>query len=400
MNAESRYVWWPSYRASNIGRADPRLIPTHLLTVGVLTGVLCLPAVTRATGIAVPAVLGLIGSHLVWFVFSALLGRGLTTPRRATLVMAGNLVVNCGVAVAIPIATGDPRTPLWMLPIVYACLNGAMQETEPCIAFLLVHVVSPLLGLILYFGHAPATSWTIAAPVLCAALCGVGYSHLAMVSARWRELRNEQKVALASVHAVMAARDRERLLGDLSDSVGSTFAVVRLYGDLIEAHIDRPDELRTLAVLVREAARSGLDDLRGVLGAMSTAGDDIAGLASTLTQGTARIQQDSPLQVSVAITSGASVRVATPLRLVVVRTFQHEIRDARSRATPSRIAASLASDGRHLTFEIAGAGDDATRDSQILERITELGGTFHRTPATASATTVRVWLPHAGRARV
>lgn len=394
MSVETRYVWWPAYRTSNIDLADARHIPGHLLAIAALTGVLCLPPVTRATGIEVGAVLAMIGVHVAWFVVSALtFGRGLLSKSRANIAMAGNLIVNCSIAVALPVATGDPRTPLWMFPLLYACLNGALQERERCIAFLLAHVLAPLVALVPLLTADSPTSWSMAAPLVCAALSAVAYNHLSGVSARWRERRTEQNAAVATLRAQVAARDRERLLGDLGDSIGSTFSVVGMYGDLIDRHIERPDELRTLAALVRDAARSSLGELRGVLGAMSATAGDVAGLASTLTRSGARAAEGSKLEIIVAVTADPAIAVDVPTRLIVVHVFQHVLRGVRAGGGTSRVEARLASGGGILTFEISGAITDAIRDRQIAERVTELGGTVTQAASAANGTTLRLSLP-------
>lgn len=258
------YVWWPSYRRDTSDLGNPRTIIAHLLGVAVLGALLCLPSIVAATGIAPQVAVTLLGIHAVWTLIGTFVIAARATEVRASAFMGGNLVINTGIAVAIPIATGDPRTPLWMLPVVYACINGALQERERCITFLLVHALSPLVAIALLDGRT-RDEWRVAAPVLCAVLCGVGYDHLASVCARWRRVRADQEAALAKAELEILARQRERFAGDLHASVGSTLAIVGMYARLITAHIDDAEELRAIAVRVRETARTGLGDLRALL---------------------------------------------------------------------------------------------------------------------------------------
>ncbi len=391
------YVWWPSYRddVSDLGNA--RAAPAHLLAVGVLTTILCLPAVVRATGIAATHVMMLIGAHVAWHLVSVYVIAPAPASRwRSHILMAGNLIVNAGVAVAIPLATGDPRTPLWMLPVVYACANGAMQEREPCITFLLVHVLSPLLALVV-LTDSLGTDWGIAAPIVCAALCGVGYDRLATMSVRWRQLRAEQETQLADLRTRLAARDRQRLMRDLSESVGSTLAVVAMYADLIDEHITHRDQLAGLAAMVREAARDGLGELRGMLGAMAPAASDTAGLADTLRQAGRRATEGTAIEIVVSVEDAGGRALGGATRVTFVRAFQDALRAARqgdARRVGVRLVASGASISLEVTADSVGGASETARDALMAERVAELGGTFKRTPSGAG-TNVHISLPRA-----
>jgi signal transduction histidine kinase len=400
VSAASAYVWWPSFRADNRDLGNPGMAAGHLVGVLALTAVLCAPAVTRATGISAVSVVVLIGAHLVWYLLGSLvLSRGRVGQLRANVMMAGNLCVNVGVATAIPIATHDPRTPLWMLPVLYACINGALQERERSVGFLLAHVLSPLVALLLLGGQ-PLTSWSIAAPLVCAALCAVSYNHLSGTSARWREIRLEQERALSSVRRRIAMRDRELMMADLSDSVGSTLAVVGIYADMVDEHIARPDALRGLAAQVRDAARGGLGDLRGLLGAMSPGAGTVAGLADTLRQSSARATDGGDLQIVVATNDAASVTLDSAARLAIVRVVQDAIRAAQ-RGRARRVVVELAADDAVVTLEISDdaveLATEAVRDVRIAERVGDLGGTFSRTAASPCGSIVRVELPRSPR---
>lgn len=399
LSRDARYEWWPAYQPDNFDVGDARILVRHLLSTAAFATLLCIPSVTRATGIGATSVIGMIGAHLLWYTLAALaLAVRDPGPVRANLLMAGNLVVNTGVTVAIPVATHDPATPLWMLPVLYACMNGAMQERRPCFAFLLVHGLAPLVTLVFLLDGRERTDWSVAAPILCAVLSIVAYNHLAMMAAQWREVRTDQNDALSELRARIASRDRERLLHDLQASVGATLSVVASYGDLVERHLDEPDELRAVASMVREAARSGLGDLRGQLGAMAPAAANLDGVATILRQAAARASEGTTVAISVH-TDGTAVPLGAAVRLAIVRVFQHSIRAALDRRETRRIEVRLASGQKSITLAIdddgACARSDYSRVDSVDGGITELGGVLERLAAPGRGLNVRVTLPSA-----
>lgn len=397
MSGNARYEWWPTYQAENFDVAHRGAVPTQILGVAILGGTLCIPAVTHATGIEAPIIVGFLGAHLLWLLFGVyVLAARVPGPSRVNVLLAGNLVVNIGVAVGIPLATRDPATPLWMLPVVYACLNGSLQERKLCLTFLLAHALSPLVALVVLLDGRERTHWSIAAPILCAVLCTVAYNHLANMAAQWRRSRTEQEEALSELRARIAMRDRERLMGDLRDSLGATLSVVATYGELVERHLDHPRELRAVATMVREAARAGLGDLRGLLGAIAPAAADLEGVADTLRQAAARMSDGTNIEIFVR-TDGSNVPIHGAARLAIVRAFQHVARDACDRPSTRRIVVQLGSQHATLVLSIEDDGactrGDLVRTGPIDERITELGGTLTRTPGTNQGMLVRVSLP-------
>lgn len=387
------YVWWPAYKEDVSDLANARLAPSHLLGMGVLTFIMCLPSVTRATGVDAATILVLIGGHITWYLAGVyVLARRQPSRLRSNVLIAGNLFVNTGIAVAIPMATRDASTPLWMLPVVYACLNGAMQERERCITFLLAHALSPLAALALVDGG--HSTWSVAAPIVSAAFCGIGYDRLATASAQWRQQRAEQEAELAELRARIASRDRVRLMQDLDQSVGSTLSVVGMYADLIDERIDNRDELRALAVMVRETARDGLGDLRGMLGAMAPAANDLAGLADTLRQAGKRAMEGSAIDLEVSVVDEMKQPVDGPLRVTLFRAFQDAVRAARRRDA-RRIRVRVEASGAVITLEVADDASGVVSDARMAERVVELGGTYACAAADVDGSSVRISLPRA-----
>jgi signal transduction histidine kinase len=397
VSATQARAWWPAYQPwSDLG--DARSTPRHMAGVVAFMMVLCLPVVTRATGIGASTVVAVIGLHVVWTLFSVHLLRPSAAPGRFRyqVVLAGNLFLNIGIAVAIPMLHRDARTPLWMLPVLYASLNGASQEREPAMGFLVAHAVAPLVAIPFLVAGA-STTWGVAAPLLCAACSAVAYNHTAGMSARWQAVRRQNADALAAVRTELAVRDRQRLARDLDESIGSTLAVVGLYGDMIERHVDDPNELRAVAAMVREAARGGLGDLRGVIGAMAPAAADVDGLAGTLRQAAARAAEGRETGVVVRVLEGGAARLDGRVRLALVRVFQdavhHAIRTAKARNVVVRLAAS----DDVVSLEIAddGACDASSRSDagRMRSRAAELGGSISVEAVPEGGTVVTMSVP-------
>lgn len=384
---------------------ERRVLPTVALSASVVAAALCLPAVRRATGIPAAWTIGLIGSHVLWSIFVSyaltIPGRGFRTRTGINIAMVGNLLLNTGICVAFCALGGEPRTPLWMLPVLYTSINGAAPNFVPSVAILLVHVIAPLLTIPLFVGNGSG-DWAIAAPILCAAICGVAYHTLAMWTAKWREVQQEQDDALSALRTKLDERDRARLALDLHDSVGSVLGVVGLYGDLIERHCDRPDELRSIASQVRDATKEGLTELRAVLDAMAPASTDVDGVARALRQMVRRVSAASDTEVALTVEGEGALTIDGPARLALVRVFGEALHNALRHAQPKTVNAVLLADVSDVTidvsddghgFESSGTSGNGRGLKGMKERIEELGGRFVLESASGRGTRVRATVP-------
>src|SRR5436305_361129 len=76
---------------------------------------------------------------------SVLVPLGRTRPWMCHLNLTADLLCNFALAVIWVVATGDPKTPLWMGMVVYACVLGAGQELEASYGHLLVVALAPFV---------------------------------------------------------------------------------------------------------------------------------------------------------------------------------------------------------------------------------------------------------------
>lgn len=403
--ATRTYCWWPAFHPTPLEVNDLRLLPRQLLSVALVTGGLCLPPVTRATGVRPSWVVALVSAHLAWFLLSVFVINPNAKPTRRGfhISFAGAALLNTAIVVAIPTLGGEPRTPLWMLAAMYACFNGAIQEIEPSIGVLAIHVVMPLAAIPLLLHHGADPTWSVVAPLLCSAVSALGYNYLAQISARWLEQRRHQAQVLATLRSELDELEQRRIARDLHDSLGSSLAIVALYGDLIDRHVDRPNELRAVASMVRDAAGAGMEELSALLGAMTPSAIDLDGLSASISETARRMTDASGANIDVRVTRGGDTRLAGAAKLALVRISQEALNNALRHGQARRVDIRFAIDDDIVTLEIVDDGsgfsfDDVSHGRGLggmRARATELGGSCSVTSSPGSGTRVRVSLPRA-----
>lgn len=391
-------------QATPLEVSDPATFAHHVLQVSVITVVLCLPAVTRATGIPAPLVVAIIGAHLAWTAAVAFgLRPSLATPARFHVALAGSVVLNTSIVIAFPALSGDARSPLWMIGVMYACFNGSSQEMEPSVGVLLIHILAPLVAIPVLLAQGATGGWVIGAPLLCSAVSATAYNQMAQVSAIERQARQANADALAALRTKLEQDDRARLARDLHDSVGSSLAVVGLYGDLIERHAEQPDQLRAIAGMVREAADEGAVELAALMGAIMPASADVDGVVATLIENGRRAARSSGATIDVRVLRGGSALLDGTTRLALVRVFQESLHNALEHGAGKHVNVTVAADDDRVSIEISDDGvgfviADAPPGrglSGMRARAADLGGTFSVTATPSAGTTIGVTLPRA-----
>lgn len=402
-----RYCWWPRPPLQAVSAGDHATFSRSIVAATLVAAALCLPVVREATGIAPRWSVGLMAAHVVWSAFVVFVltkpGEGFRSRRAIDVGMAGNLFVNTGICIALCVFSRDPRTPLWMLPTLYATMNGSLPEGQPSAAILGVHILAPLATIPIFRSAEVVTGWSVAGPVLCAAISAAGYHTVAIATARWRRVRAEQEQVVAELRARLAERDRGRLAQDLHDSVGSVLGVVGLYGDLVERNCDRPDELRAIAAMMREATKEGLTDLRSVIGALAPASTDVSGVARALRPIARRVSEASGVDVSLAVAGPGDLAIDGPARLTLVRVFQEALNNAIKHGRPSHVRVELKADRERISLEVSDDGEGFTAGARerpdgrglrgMRERVEELGGSFILESAPGRGTRVRATMP-------
>jgi len=281
-----------------------------------------------------------------------------------------------------------------------ACAVGA-SETEASLLLGLFFPLAPLATIPLYVAQGHPLSRAAAGPLIASFASGYGYWYLARRRDHWRRDRHEREMVLAAGRLAESEREHHRLSRDLHDSVGTTLSLVALYGRLAEDRSHDADETRRLAATICDAARSGLDELRGVLHALPQSPATIEELAHGMALVAQRTAEPAGAVLSVEIRRGARTVVHGKLRSTLVRVFQEAVHNAVRHGRAAHIRALLAADDRRIQLEIAddGCGFDPSSPGAgsglagMRARARELGGEVTIDSASGAGARVRLALP-------
>ena len=174
-----------------------------------------------------------------------------------------------------------------------------------------------------------------------------------------------------------------------------------LYGSLVQDEANNSAHARQLASTIREAARTGLDNLRSVLQAMPQAPKSLQQLAAELAVVAERNAGPAAAKLHVDVSGGGEVILSGGLRTALVRIFQETVHNALRHGAASRIDASLGADDDAVHLRVADDGvgfDPAVRNSGtglagMQARAREVGGELHVSSCPGEGTTVQVTLP-------
>ncbi len=219
-------------------------------------------------------------------------------------------------------------------------------------------------------------------------------SYDAMLDRLETERQSSNAQALAAQEA-----ERHRIAQELHDQVGQSLTVVLLGLKQLEAHA--PETLRTELELLRESARTGLDDVRRVARELRPGVLDDLGLHAAL----------AALATDVAARGGPAVRrsfapglptLPPETELVVYRVAQEALTNVLRHADATRVELSLLRVGPHVVLEvrddgrgIAGAASAQTGSGLLgmRDRSTLVDGQVEVTSTPGRGTTVRLSVP-------
>jgi len=357
----------------------------HLIGVAATLGVLAIPCVARATGIRLRDVGFVFAINAAWVI-----GADLFLYRRARrsliafyALTVGTVIQGLFMCLALVVVTRQPFTPLWVALILMACIVGA-AETEASLVFGLVHPLAPLLTLPVFVAQGLPLSKVAPGPLIASFAAGYGYWFSARRREHWRRDRHQREIELAAARLRESESDRQRLSRDLHDSVGTTLSLLALYGTLAEDRSGDAVQARRLASTIRDAARSGLNDLRAVLQALPQSPATIGELAAGMALVAQRTAEPAGAMLNMEVVRGASAVVSGDLRTTLVRVFQEAVHNAVRHGHARHIRARLAAGDGRVELEVAddGHGFDAqgaamgpgTGMAGIRERAREIGG--------------------------
>jgi signal transduction histidine kinase len=400
------YRWWPRYSRGSVelGGAGPQVLARTGFGLLAVAAVLCLPPVTAATTLSAPRILLIFSLYFACMVFNDYVLY--PAAQRSVAGFNTQLVItplyNVGFLTLLVVWPGDPKTPMWMGLLLYACTTAAWQQIDASIALLSLHTLAPLLTIPYFLSSGAHHGWAIGGPALCAVVSAVAYHIGAGVNVAWRALRSEQALAIESLRARNAQLERQHIAQDLHDAVGSSLSIFGLSADLVEHHAEQPDELRVIAGNLREASREGLSELRGMLDSMAPEQTTFGELGSAVRRAAARIRDVSGKPVDVSVAGDAATSVEGAVRLATMRIFQESVNNALRHARAAHVEVSLRIERNELlmntvndgaTFARGDAAGPGRGVAGMRARAMQLGGSFDISSLPDGRTDVKVALP-------
>jgi len=316
------------------------------------------------------------------------------------ILMFGNLAAGTVLNLALLLVSRTFETPLWLGYCVMACINGT-SKAEPSILLGFFHVIAPLVGIPFFLRAETDYLRVMVAPVMCAAVSGCGYLVLARRCQRWRREWREEEACATTQRLHAFERERERLALDLHDTVGTALSLVALYSSLVQATADDPDRAHQLVSTIRDTARAGLTELRGVIHALPQAPITLQALASDLLISSERTAASAGARLTIEVKRGGEVVLGGVVRSTLVRIFQEMLHNALRHGAARSIEIWLeASDNAvQLSLTDNGVGfDPAARRggaglAGMQRRARELGGSLDILSAPGQGTKVQLQLP-------
>lgn len=375
-----------------------------LLGLAGLFAIFTLPPFTGFTHVGAASLSGLWLALASWMltVHRCCYRRALDSRAAFYVLVFGNVMAGIAITLLLVVLSRTPETPLWLAYCVMACINGA-TESQPSILLGMLHVAAPLATTPVFLAIGASRAWGVTGPLICSLISGYGYLFLARRGQLWRQERHERELRAAEARLHASECERERLGRDLHDTVGTALSLVALYGTLVQDGAEDPAHARQLAATIRDAARVGLDDLRGVLLALPHAPITVQQLADGLAMVTGRAARSAGAALRVDVHRGGSVVLSGELRVALVRTFQELVHNALRHGSARRIDASLDADADSVALIVAddGVGFDphipggGTGLAGARSRAGEIGGRFEVASCPGQGTRVQLTLPRA-----
>ncbi|MFD1720597.1 sensor histidine kinase [Amnibacterium endophyticum] len=352
------------------GALGPRLgvllplaaVPQVLLAVGALSGA------GPARGLAAPsaAVFGLLA---VATVAAVLLLRRL--PGAAVLV-AGALQL-----IALLLVPGPPVA---VLPLAVAVAFAAARDARAAAAAVVAAVVLVPLTLLLVTSSPAVWGRALGSAFLLVLAFGAG----SFRSARRRRVEEERRRA-ADRQRIAVEQERVRIARELHDVLAHSLSSISVQAG-VGLHLadDRPAAATEALTAIRDASRSALDEVRGVLGVLR--GDERAPLApepglAALPALLDGLRRDG---ARVEVEDGLTRPLPQPVQLALYRIVQESLTNARRHAPGASIAVALREEPGAVVAEVRDRRSGHRPDEPhagngmtgMRERAAQLGGTL------------------------
>jgi signal transduction histidine kinase len=237
--------------------------------------------------------------------------------------------------------------------------------------------------------------------VLLVIVISVYITRIAQQSADRAQLIQKLDASRAEVsrlsHEAGVAAERQRLAGDIHDTIAQGLASVVMLVQSADAAVDRdPPAARRHLLLALRTARDNLAEARALVAALTPAPLDGASLPEALR----RLAAGAPVTATLEV-AGTPQPLSTPVEVVLLRAAQESLTNVGRHARAGKVDIRLTYGQVAVTLEVRddGAGFDTGRLGggyglgAMRARVTQVAGTLVVDSAPGAGTTVRVSVP-------
>jgi signal transduction histidine kinase len=210
------------------------------------------------------------------------------------------------------------------------------------------------------------------------------------------------RAELAEVsHQAGALAERQRLAGDIHDTLAQGFSSILMLIQAAEAQLEQaPGTARRQLQLAGQTARDNLAEARTLVSGLSSAQLDAGTLADALCRITERTGAEAGISADFE-TSGPRCPLPTAKEVVLLRTGQEALANVRKHAAAQCVSVGLRYAGSQVRLEVTddGVGFDPARVnggfglSGMQARVGEVGGTVTVRSTPGGGTSVIVEVP-------
>jgi signal transduction histidine kinase len=212
-----------------------------------------------------------------------------------------------------------------------------------------------------------------------------------------RQLDSTREEVARLSHEAGVTAERQRLAGDIHDTVAQGLSSVVMLIQAADAELERdPAEARRHLALAAQTARENLAESRALVAALTPAPLAGSSLASALARLVERLGAAGAFTVD-----GPPRPLPMPVEVVLLRAAQESLANARKHAGASTVAVALRYDPDRVALEVRddGRGFTPTVDSggyglsSMRGRVEQVAGTLAVESAPGQGTTVRIGVP-------
>ncbi len=274
-----------------------------------------------------------------------------------------------------------------LVVVVYAFTPAAVAAIESGLAAMLFTVP---IGVI-------ATTISVVTAVTTVRTERISRERAALI----QELEASRAEVARLSHDAGIAAERQRLAGEIHDTVAQGLSSVVMLVEAADAALDRDlavarDHLR----LAARAARENLAEARAIVGALTPAPLDGTPLADALRRVVDRFTDETGIAAALS-TVGDPRPLPTGTEVVLLRVVQEALHNVRKHAGASKVAVELSSTDEAVRVEVSddGVGFDGQPLSQgyglggMRSRVEQVGGALTISSAPGQGTTIRTEVP-------